>query len=260
LETVRRLPVASLRCSDVGHNDSQVFGGNGDDTINARAVSPTFTSDLFVSGGNGDDTVLLDAGNSVALGGNGDDVLTSIGGLGNELRGGNGDDLLVSFGGGSGMGQGNTLTGGLDEDTFRFTNAGNLVVTVDAGNDRAVSDGDVFLGPTDAITDYRAGELIELRTFGGAEDVPPYTRIESVALIDDPIASPDAAGRFRPVVGDGQYALVRGDFAGGGVFNVDSGGDDLLVVYDSFNGADDNIAQGSLVLLGATDPDSVLIG
>jgi hypothetical protein len=157
------------------------------------------------------------------------------------------------------MGRGNTLTGGLGKDSFRLTNPGNLVVTVDAGNDR-VSEGDVFLGPTDVITDYRPGELIELRTFGGPDDVPPYTRIEDVALIDDPIPQPEAAGRFRPVVGDGEYALVRGDFAGGGVFNVASGGDDLLVVYDSFNGEDDNIAQGSLVLLGVTDTGSVLIG
>jgi len=131
---------------------------------------------------------------------------------------------------------------------------------VDAGNDRVVSDGDVFLGPTDAITDYRAGELIELRTYLVPEDVPPYTRIDGVALIPDPVDSPDAAGRFRPVVGDGQYALVRGDFAGNGVFNVASGGDDLLVIYDSFSGDDDNIAQGSLVLLGFTDANSVLIG
>ncbi len=57
-----------------------------------------------------------------------------------------------------------------------------------------------------------------------------------MALIPDPIAQLEAAGRFRPVVGDGQYALIRGDFAGEGVLNIASGGDDLLVVYDSFNG------------------------
>ena len=240
-------------------NDSQVFGGNGDDTINASALSPTYTGRLLVDGGNGDDAIRLDASNSVALGGNGDDTLTATGGLGNELRGGNGDDLLVSFGGGSGMGQGNTLAGGLGEDTFRFTNAGNLVVTVDTGNDRVVSDGDVFLGPTDVVTDYRAGEAIELRTFGGPDQVPPYTEIGHVSLIDDPTPQPEAAGRFRPVVGDGQYALIHGDFAGEGRFTVDGDGPDLLVVYDSYNGQDDAIAQGSLVLLGVTDPGSVVI-
>lgn len=237
-------------------NDSQVFGGNGDDTIIARALSPTFTGRLSVSGGNGDDTILLDASNSTASGGNGDDVLTSTGGLGNTLRGGNGDDVLISYGGGSGMGEGNTLTGGLGRDTFRLTNPGNLVVTEDAGDDRVVSDGDVFLGPTDVITDYAPGEFIELRTYGGPEDVPPPVRVEDVALIPDPLSET----YFRPVVGDGEYALFRGDFAGEGVFTVAAGGSDTLVVYDAFGSGDDNIAQGSLVLLGVTDPGSVLIG
>jgi hypothetical protein len=236
-------------------NDSQVFGGNGDDDIAARALSPTITSRLLASGGNGDDAILLDASNSTAQGGNGDDVLTAIGGLGNVLSGGNGDDLLVSFGGGSGMARGNTLRGGNGEDSFRFTNAGNLVVTSDAGGDQAVSNGDVFLGPMDTITDYRSGEVIELRTFGGPDAVPPYTRVEDVALIVDPLS----ATRFRPVVGDGEYALFRGRAARGNEFTVDPKGHDLLVVYDAYNGADDNIAQGSLVLLGITDPGAVLI-
>jgi hypothetical protein len=237
-------------------NDSRVFGGNGDDDIAARALSPTITSRLLVRGGNGDDSIFLDASNSVALGGNGDDVLTSIGGLDNTLRGGNGDDLLISFGGGSGMGQGNVLRGGNGEDTFRFTNPGNLVATKDAGDDRAVSAGDVFLGPMDVITDYRRGELIELRNFGGPDEVPPYTRVEEAALIVDPLS----ADRFRPVVGDGQYALFQGSFEGEGVFTVDPKGYDLLVVYDAFDGDDNNIAQGSLALLGITDPGAVLIG
>ena len=218
-------------------NGSQVYGGNGDDTITARGYAPTLAGNLLVSGGNGDDTLLLDAGNSTALGGNG-------------------DDLLISFGGGSGMGRGNTLSGGPGQDTFRFTNSGNLVVTQDAGGDRVVSDGDVFLGPTDVITDYGPREFIQLRTYGGPEDVPPPVRIEDVALIPDPLS----ATYFRPVVGDGEYALFRGDFAGEGVFTVASGGDDTLVVYDAFGGGDNDIAQGSLVLLGVTDPGSVLIG
>lgn len=237
-------------------NNSQVFGGNGDDDIAARALTPTFTSRLLASGGNGDDSIFIDASNSVALGGNGDDLLTSIGGLGNVLRGGNGDDLLISFGGGSGMGQGNVLHGGNGEDTFRFTNSGNLVMTNDAGDDRAVSTGDVFLGPMDVITDYQSGELIELRNFGGPDEVPPYTRLEEVALIVDPLS----ADRFRPVVGDGQYALFRGSFEGEGEFTVNLKGNDLLVVYDAFNGDDNDIAQGSLALLGVTDPGTVLIG
>lgn len=245
----------SLSVSDWA-DGSRVFGGNGDDTITARGFAPAVAGNLLVSGGNGDDTLLLDAGDSTALGGNGDDVLTSTGGRNNTLRGGNGDDLLISFGGGSGMGRGNILDGGPGQDTFRFTNAGNLVVTQDAGGDRVLSDGDVFLGPTDVITDYGPREFIQLRTYGGPEDVPPPVRIEDVALIPDPLS----ASYFRPVVGDGEYALFRGDFAGEGVFTVASGGDDTLVVYDAFGGGDNDIAQGSLVLLGVTDPGSVLIG
>jgi hypothetical protein len=236
-------------------NQSRVYGGRGDDSIIARAVSPTIESHLLASGGRGDDQILLDASNSLALGGPGDDRLTSIGGLGNTLRGGVGDDLLVSFGGGSGMGLGNTLEGGRGEDTYRLTNAGNLVVTRDAGGDWMVSEGDVFLGPTDVITDYQEGERIELRQFGGPEEVPPYRRVEEVPLITDPLA----ADRFRPVVGDGEYALVRGGYAGRGVFTVEADGPDLLVVYDAFDGDDNAIAQGSLVLRGITEGAAVVI-
>lgn len=237
-------------------NRSWVFGGDGDDSITASAVPPTIESHLLASGGDGDDIIRLGASNSLALGGRGDDVLTAIGGLGNHLGGGPGEDLLISFGGGSGMGPGNTLSGGFGTDLFRFTNAGNLVVTRDAGQDGRVSDGDVFLGPMDVITDYRRGETLELRSFEGPEDVPPYQRVEEVPLITDPLS----ADRFRPMVGDGEFALFRGHFSGDNAFTVARHGRDLLVVYDAFNGADDEIAQGSLVLRGFADTDGVLIG
>jgi hypothetical protein len=236
-------------------NRSWVFGGDGDDSITASAVPPTIESHLLASGDDGDDTIRLEASNSLALGGRGDDMLTAIGGLGNYLDGGPGEDLLISFGGGSGMGPGNTLSGGFGTDAFRFTNAGNLVVTRDAGQDGRVSDGDVFLGPMDVITDYRRGETIELRSFEGPDEVPPYEQVEEVALITDPLS----ADRFRPVVGDGEFALFRGHFSGDNTFIVAQHGRDLLVVYDAFNGQDDEIAQGSLVLRGFTDESGVLI-
>ena len=233
-------------------NDSSVFGGNGDDTVVARALTPSFTSRFLVSGGNGDDTILIDASNSVALGGNGDDTLTSTGGLGNTLRGGNGDDTLISQGGGSGMSPGNTLTGGRGEDSFRLiSGSGNLVVLGDAGNDGVVSDGDVFLGPIDVITDYERGDRIALRNFGGTEDLPAPTRAPGAALIDDPLS--DASDRFRPVVGDGEYTVFQGTLNAGNLFTVDADGRDLFVVYDTLNGEDNNIAQGSLVLLGVQE-------
>ncbi len=231
-------------------NDSSVFGGNGDDTIAVRGLSPTFTTRLLVSGGNGDDSIIVDASNSVGLGGNGDDTL-EVRGIGSTLRGGNGDDLLVSFGGGSGMSPGNTLTGGFGVDRFRLSSgSGNLAVIGDAGNDAVVSDGDVFLGPIDVITDWRPGESIGLRNFQGTEDLPTPTRVQEVALIDD-ILSMDA-DRFRPVVGDGEYGVFQGTLNAGNLFTVDADGRDLFIVYDTLDGVNEanNIAQGSVVLLG----------
>ena len=241
-------------------NDSSVFGSNGDDAITARALSPTYTSRLFIDGGNGNDTVLLDASNSVALGGNGDDTLTSTGGLGNTLVGGNGDDLLISVGGGSGMGPGNTLTGGLGRDSFRLVNDGNLVVTEDAGANGVVSDGDVFVGPMDVITDYQRGEHIGLRNYDVSANGPaaadtPVARVDSVALAPDPLAH--AGDSFRPVIGSQQYAVFHGTFAGVNSFTVNSSGPDLFVVYDTRTGPNELVGKGSLVLLGQSDTQLV---
>jgi hypothetical protein len=233
-------------------NDSAVFGGNGADNIVASALSPTFTSRLLVDGGNGRDTLHVDAGNSFVLGGNGADTLTITGGLGNTLDGGNGRDKLISVGGGSGMGEGNTLTGGNGRDTFALSNLGNLVVTNDAGADGVVSEDDIFLGPTDVITDYQACELISI----GAQ-----TRISEVELtvpLEDP-SLPE--GSLRPVLGDGEYAILTGNFLGEGQFSVDPDGDDLLAIYDVLDGTDEPIAQGSVALLDISDFDfeSILI-
>ena len=122
---------------------------------------------------------------------------------------------------------------------------------IDAGGDGVVSDGDVFLGPIDVITDYQRGEQIALRNFGGAEDLPAPTRVQGAALIDDPLS--DEANRFRPVIGDGEYAVFQGTLNAGNLFTVDADGRDLSLVYDTLNGEDDDIAQGSLVLLGVQE-------
>lgn len=240
-------------------NDSAVFGGNGDDTILASALTPTSTSRLFVDGGNGNDTVVLDAGNSIASGGNGNDTLTSTGGLGNTLIGGNGRDTLISLGGGSGMGPGNTLTGGNGRDTFVLqSGSGNLVVTNDAAGDGVVSEGDTFKGPMDVITDYQRGEHITLReySFNGSEfvtTVVPVARVNSVTLAPDPLSS--TGDTFRPLVDSGKYAVFRGTFAGGNTFTVGADGPDLFAEYNTDLGPTDPdpVGRGSLVLLGVTD-------
>jgi Ca2+-binding RTX toxin-like protein len=228
-------------------NDSVVLGGGGRDDITARALSPTFDARLFVAGGRGRDTIVLDASNSFAFGEGGADTLVAQGGLGNRLDGGNGADVLISLGGGSGMFEGNTLTGGRGRDTYTFNNPGNLVVELDASGDGVVSEGDRLRGPMDLITDYRRGEFLGLRAFD---------RVESAGLIVDPL-DPD---RFRPELGDGQHAVFRGDYAGDGAFVVAEEGSDLLVLYDALDFEDEPIAQGSLVLLGVTNPDILSIG
>lgn len=240
-------------------NDSAVFGGNGDDTIIARALTPSYTSRMFIDGGNGNDSILLDAGNSVAVGGNGDDTLTAQGGLGNTLIGGNGRDTLISNGGGSGMQPGNALTGGLGRDTFILdSGTGNLVVLNDAAGDGIVSDGDTFKGPMDVITDYQRGEHIGLRRYdiaanGPTADDVPVARVDTVTLAPDPL--PHTSDSFRPLVDSGQYAVFRGTFAGGNTFTVGADGPDLFVEYntDPRPTDPDPVGRGSLVLQGVTD-------
>ncbi len=241
-------------------NASAVFGGNGDDTILATAVTPFATSHVFIDGGNGDDNIRIYAQDSVAFGGNGDDTLTATGGLGNMLIGGNGDDLLISVGGGSGMGPGNTLTGGLGDDTFLLVNDGNLVVKNDAANNGLVSNGDVFVGPMDVITDCTPGEHIGLRQYdinanGPAAADTPVTRVDSVALAPDPL--PHTADSFRPVIGSEQYAVFHGTFAGVNAFTVNADGPDLFVVYDTRTGPTELVGKGSLVLLGVLDEQAL---
>ena len=238
-------------------NDSAVFGSNGNDTIIARALSPTYTSHLFVDGGNGNDSILLDAGNSIASGGNGDDTLTSEGGLGNTLIGGNGRDTLISLGGGSGMGPGNTLTGGLGRDTFVLVNDGNLVVTNQQFGGGLISDGDTFIGPMDVITDYQRGEHIGLRQYDSnangpaAEDVPLSRINGSVTVVNDPL--PHTGETYRPAIDSAEYAVFHGTFAGGNTFTVNANGPDLFAVYDTRTGPFELVGKGSLVLQGVTD-------
>lgn len=229
-------------------NDSAVLGGNGDDDIVARALPPALESRLFVAGGNGRDTILLDAFNSFAFGENGADTLVSTGGFGNAVDGGNGNDVLLSLSASSGMQELTTLTGGTGRDGFEFVNIGKLVVTRDAAGDGVVSEADTLLGPMDVITDYERGEFIAIRAFDRAGESP---------LIADPLSPAD---RFRPVVGDGQHVVFRGTYEDDGAFTVGSAGGDLLVIYDEFDFEDNTVAQGSLVLLGVTDADSVSIG
>jgi len=229
-------------------NDSAVFGGNGNDTILASAVFPYSDAPIFLDGGNGDDFIDLQyASHGVVFGGNGNDTLTT-GGSSNTLSGGNGDDTLIGISGGSGMQPGVTLTGGLGRDTFQLANDGNLVVTNDPAGDGIVSDGDVFKGPMDVITDYQQGEHIGLRNYGATTDTL-LARVGGATLAPDPYTQ----DYLRPVVGSSQYAVFHGIFAGGNTFTVSADGPDLFALYDTRTGPNEVVGKGGLVLQGVTD-------
>jgi Ca2+-binding RTX toxin-like protein len=91
-----------------------IFGGNGDDTINAGAGNDLICGGNgggTINGGLGDDTIDGGNGNDTLIGGDGNDHI--FGGGGNDtLNGGNGDDILD---GGAGN---DTMTGGPGADTF----------------------------------------------------------------------------------------------------------------------------------------------
>jgi Ca2+-binding RTX toxin-like protein len=91
-----------------------IFGGNGDDTINAGAGNDLICGGNgggVINAGLGDDTIDGGNGNDTLKGGDGNDLI--FGGGGNDiLEGGNDNDILD---GGTGN---DTLTGGLGADSF----------------------------------------------------------------------------------------------------------------------------------------------
>jgi len=230
-----------------------VDGGNGDDHL---IVNVRFN---VVNGGNGADTIEVATTSNIVDGGNGDDRLL-VDGRFNVVNGGNGADDITSFssGGLSDFGQGNVLTGGRDKDSFTIGNTSDLVVINDlahAGNVGVVGNRDIIRGVFDEITDYTAGELLAI---GGI-----HALAGPVALSATPNHVPPALepAHKHLVLGDGEYAFLRGNLTAPGQFTVDSGtGHDLFVVFDRADGDDQPFIQGAVALLGVTDPSSVLIG
>lgn len=227
---------------DILGNDNSLYGGNGADSLIAAGFGNV------LDGGNGDDSLgVLGAGNAL-YGGNGDDTLGAVG-VGNLLEGGRGADNFLSFSAGTifyPAGLGNVLTGGDGPDSFSLRNVSNLYVDNDSGADTDVLDqGDHLVGLMDIITDYEAGEQINI---GG------------VSMAALPVGL-DASGinRQHLELGDGEYAFVRGNLEEPGSFVVDEEGYDTLVVYDTANGIDAQTFQGAVVLIGVTDTSTIVI-
>ncbi|MGK6319447.1 M10 family metallopeptidase C-terminal domain-containing protein [Sphingomonas sp. DT-204] len=206
---------------DGGNDNDTLDGGIGDDVLiggNGRDVLIGGAGVDLLEGGNDDDTLDGGADNDRLNGGNGRDVLsggdgddrlsggndtdTVTGGLGHDtLTGGSGSDFLIGSDGDD------RLDGGSDNDRL-FGGAGDDVLTGGSGNDVFVF---VDLGGTDAVTDFRRGDRIDLIAIdavaGGGDDA--FHWIASQAFSG-------TAGELR-AYGEGGSVVLAGDVDGDGV-------------------------------------------
>ena len=135
-----------------GITNDTVFGGSGDDWIDGGAGNDT------LRGGSGTDNILGGAGADIISGGSGDDFLagdndavaSSLHGS-DTINGGSGNDTI--YGGGAA----DILTGGTGSDTFLYR------VGFGSTNESAV-------GAADRITDFQAGDHIDVSSINGSAD------------------------------------------------------------------------------------------
>ena len=112
---------------------SNIDGGADNDYIDNKE----WCDFSFVSGGTGDDTILSRAAGSTVLGGTGNDSIQNITG-GVSINGGAGSDIINDTGG---IGTGNTITGGAENDTISLESAAEndlIQYTAGDGNDAII--------------------------------------------------------------------------------------------------------------------------
>ena len=230
-------------------DDSAYYGGNAEDTIVIEG------SDNLIDGGNGMDRLSAFGSRNTVTGGNGDDQLVAYSmqlepPTENVLDGGRGDDVLATFGVfGSGIfGIGAMLTGGSGEDTFVLRqNSDVLTSNLDSYGRPTVIEGDTIQAVFDVITDYAPGELIDIGVG---------------TMRTDPVGLAHYwPGHSHLILNDDEYAFIRGNWNGGDAFLVDDEGSDLLLVFDN-DPAQEYYPEynGSVILVGVTDPSMVNIG
>lgn len=229
--------------------DTTFTGGNARDEITIWGNGNT------LDGGNGTDLLVAFGERNTLLGGNGNDVLSASSNQywpasNNAMDGGNGDDVFFTAGAfGSGeAGIGALITGGLGMDTFVLRqNSDVMLNNPDSYGRPTVQDGDTVQAVFDVITDYAAGELLDLGVTTERANPVNLTHMWP--------------GHSHITVDDGEYAFLHGNWDGGGQFHVDDEGADLLVVYDlDIPGEYYFEYSGSVVLVGVTDTASVNVG
>lgn len=230
-------------------NGGDYFGGNDMDDIYIWGDGNT------IDGGNGNDRIGVLGADNMLSGGNGNDTLVAESeqyspASNNTLDGGRGDDTFFTFGafGSAVAGIGALMTGGSGEDVFHLRQDSDVMLNnEDSYGNASVQAGDTIQGVFDVITDYQAGELIDIGV---------------TTLRTDPVGLTHMwPGHSHLTLNDGEYAVFHGNWDGGGQFQVADDGADLLLVYD-FDPSEEYWFEygGSVVLVGVTDAAMVNVG
>lgn len=234
---------------DTSASDRTFTGGNDMDSIMIQGSANTLT------GNNGNDMLWVFGADNTLSGGNGEDVLSAVSAVAysapaNVLDGGRGMDTFFTEGNFSSAiaGVGALITGGSGPDQFHLRQDSDVMLNnEDSYGHASVQEGDTVQGVFDVITDYAAGELIDI----GATTL----RTEPVGLTHM------WAGHSHLTLNDGEYAFIHGNWGGEGEFSVAQDGADLLVVYD-YDPAGEYYFEygGSVVLVGVSNEAMVNIG
>ncbi|MFC3125391.1 hypothetical protein ACFOD4_09980 [Pseudoroseomonas globiformis] len=224
--------LGSLMREESNHNI--VLGGAGHDEITV------FGRDNVIAGGGGNDRIVaqgwgghLDKIDTTIDGGSGDDWI-SASGVGVHVLGGAGADHILSQSGTlDPVGTAQTLSGGRGVDSFTIHTDSSLLV--ENHFERTIAEGSSISGLFTVITDYEAGETIDIGQAGNNRHTS-YITVGGSNPEEDPIR-----------LAAHTHAILKGDMTEPGLFVVDEGGDDLIIVY---NAADNPVdpARGSLVL------------
>lgn len=211
--------------------EDTLSGGSQNDRINGGADNDVISGDDgsdTVNGNKGEDTINGNDGNDSLRGGADNDVIS--GDFGNDvIQGDLGDDTIS---GGDGI---DVLTGGNDNDTFVFVNS-NAAYDNDP-------EGDLYL-VFDTITDFTAGDLIDLTDNGVSNDadvaanaVDILTSSSTVGSLSDAVAI--ATGLLTNNAGSNEVAAIQV-------------GSDTYVFYD---GGDQAIKLAGVAVASVTADD-----